>query len=106
MMTGWFPFLSVTNQHFVFLHHPTPITGEALADIVDATTRLVSTGASTPADTLQRLLLLASLPRFKMLLMFLEHSSIAALRVCIASADSAADLKETQEMLRQQWGLS
>jgi hypothetical protein len=81
------------------------ITGEALADIVDAINRLVTTGASTPADTLQRLLLLAGLPRFKMLLMFLEQPSIASLRVCISSADSAADLRQTQASVRQQWGL-
>ena len=81
------------------------LTGEALADIVDAINRLVSTGASTSADTLQRLLLLAGLPRFKMLLMFLEHPSIASLRVCIASADSDVDLRETQASVRHQWGL-
>ena len=79
--------------------------GEALADIIDATARLGSVGTSSPADTLQRLLLLAALPRFKMLLMFLEESSMRSLRACIASADSGAELVDSQANVRQQWGI-
>ena len=80
-------------------------TGEALSDILDATARLVSAGASSPADTLRRLLLLAALPRFKMLLMFLEEPSMASLRACAASADSRAELADSLANVRQQWGI-
>jgi len=72
---------------------------------VDAAARLVAAGASSPADTLQRLLLLAALPRFKMLLMFLEPPSLAAVRVCIESAAAAAELAEAQASVRVQWGV-
>lgn len=79
--------------------------GEALADILDATARLVLAGISTPSDTLKRLQLLAALPRFKMLIMFLDAPSIACLHSCIASAGSVAELADTQASLRQQWGI-
>jgi len=84
---------------------PSPCIGEALADIVDAAARLVTAGTASPADTLQRLLLLAALPRFKMLLMFLESPSIAAVRACIASAASSAELADAQASVRLQWGI-
>ncbi len=84
----------------------TPLfTGEALADILDATARLVCAGTATPAHTLKRLQLLAALPRFKMLIMFLEAPSIACLRACIASADSEAELADAQASLRKQWDI-
>ena len=123
MMTGVFsqlahPFHLLSKQPntvAVELYHIPPcassstftpfFTGEALADILEATARLVCAGTATPADTLKRLQLLAALPRFKMLVMFLEAPSIACLRACIASADSEAELADAQATLRQQWGI-
>jgi hypothetical protein len=103
MMTGLFsiliayPLSSFDSKIF--------FPGEALADILDAASRLASAGISTPADTLQRLHLLAALPRFKMLLMFLEAPSIACLHACIDSAASIAELANNQSNLRRLWGI-
>ena len=102
MMTGSF---ILSPLHYLFLSVLIFHSGEALADILDATARLVSTGSSSPTDTLQRLLLLAALPRFKMLLMFLEESSMASLRICVASADMSAEFADTQANVRQLWGM-